>query len=296
MLPTHCTTQAGLPRRRMLPVFGLSIAIHESEGQGGPAVFCLHGNSHEASDFMQLLTGDLGRQVRVVAMDLPGHGSSSRARNPDQACSMAGLIRVVCEVVKMLDLGPTVFVGHSLGGHILTRCAPELVGMVGLLLIGTPPLGSPPRFDLAFLPHASSGYLFQAHLSAAEIHQWAAAQERQCDSERLQHYEDAIQHTDGRCRESLGRSVGLHESMQDECEILRQLKVPVGLVLGEEDLFVNREYCESVPLPNLWRGGVQLMAGSGHAPQMEVPEAFDAVLKVFMATCMLERGVSIWNV
>ena len=61
---------------RVIPLPQADIAIAESEGRG-PAVLLIHGNSSCKQVFRNQLQGAIGREYRLIAMDLPGHGDSS---------------------------------------------------------------------------------------------------------------------------------------------------------------------------------------------------------------------------
>ena len=99
-----------------------AIAVHESAGQGPPVVL-IHGNSSSSRAFSRQLEGPLGRRVRLVAVDLPGHGESDDAKDLS-AYSLPGHARAVRAVVEALDLHEARFVGWSLGGHVTLEMAP----------------------------------------------------------------------------------------------------------------------------------------------------------------------------
>ena len=98
-----------------------AIAVHQSAGQGPPVVL-IHGNSSSSRAFSRQLEG-LGSRVRLVAVDLPGHGESDDAKDPS-AYSLPGHARAVRAVVEALDLHEARFVGWSLGGHVTLEMAP----------------------------------------------------------------------------------------------------------------------------------------------------------------------------
>ena len=63
------------------------------------------------------------------------------------------------------------------------------------------------------------------------------------------------------------------------------MRVPLAVLQGEQEQLVSLDYLRRVPMPTLWRGEVQVIAGSGHAPQWEQPAAFNSLLAAFIADC-----------
>ncbi|MCP1501777.1 pimeloyl-ACP methyl ester carboxylesterase [Curtobacterium herbarum] len=87
----------------------------ETTGKGSETVVLLHGMTGSAESWWRV-TGLLAdRGVRVVAIDLPGHGHSPRS----QAMTLPGAAASVAETLDAMDIRPTVTVGHSFGGLLL---------------------------------------------------------------------------------------------------------------------------------------------------------------------------------
>ncbi len=63
------------------------------------------------------------------------------------------------------------------------------------------------------------------------------------------------------------------------------LPIPLAVVHGAEEQLVNGNYFNTLTMPSLWRGGVQVIPGAGHAPHWEQPEAFNALLGAFLDAC-----------
>lgn len=123
-------------------------AIHWVEAGSGPVVVCIHGLASNHYDFTYAMTEDLARDHRVIALDRPGCGWSTRdgaARAPltEQSAMIAAFL-------KAEGIERPVIVGHSLGGAIgLTMGLehPDQVGALALICPATQEMNeTPPMF------------------------------------------------------------------------------------------------------------------------------------------------------
>lgn len=145
------------------------IAYYESDGKG-PTIFLVHGNSSSGRSYINQLQSELGQKYRLIAMDLPGHGLSDVAADPEATYSLPGYAAVVVEVAEALDASDAIFVGWSLGGHILLEAAERLTEARGIAIFGTPPIADdPPDLENAFLPHSALGLGFTPKLSKEDM-------------------------------------------------------------------------------------------------------------------------------
>jgi len=121
-----------------IDVSGKSVSFRE-EGEGFPAVLMLHGAGGSSIHFSSMLhlMGQHGR--RVVALDLPGHGSSAPLEPPPSPTDLLEAYRdLVAEFAERAGLGRFVLVGHSMGGAIaqlLALACPDR--LESLVLIAT---------------------------------------------------------------------------------------------------------------------------------------------------------------
>ncbi len=83
----------------------------------GPSVVLVHGLGSRSTHWLPL-TRDLGRDHRVVAADLPGHGLASMPA----ALTLEGAADALGRVIAA-EPGPVVLVGHSVGGLVATLAA-----------------------------------------------------------------------------------------------------------------------------------------------------------------------------
>jgi pimeloyl-ACP methyl ester carboxylesterase len=136
---------------RRLELAGVSTPV--LEGGDGPPVILLHGPGEFAAKWMRVVP-QLAETHRVIAPDLPGHGSSEVAEG---ALDADRVLAWLGELIERTCATPPAVVGHLLGGAIAARFAVDhgvrvdrlvLVGSLGLA-----PFRPAPKFALALVRH-----------------------------------------------------------------------------------------------------------------------------------------------
>ena len=110
---------------------GVELAFGYWPGRGLPVV-ALHGLTASHVNFIGVAERVAGRRP-IFALDLRGRGDSDKPAGP---YGLAQHARDVAAAMKVMGLGPSLIVGHSMGAFISTALAaqnPELVA--GLLLV-----------------------------------------------------------------------------------------------------------------------------------------------------------------
>ena len=215
-----------------------TIAGFESAGTGRD-ILLVHGNSSSSQIWQKQLQGPLGAKYRLVAIDLPGHGSSSPAPDPEHGYSGAGYAGCIAAAAKELGLKDAVVVGWSLGGHAVLNAAPSLPMAAGLMIFGTPPISKAPDGFSGF--KGLSATTFTPAPSDAEIAAWLKTVFAP-DYAPLPAFVDAdFRRTDGNARGYLGASVQAGR-FADEVEIVRGLGIPLAIVHGSEEQMVDLGY------------------------------------------------------
>lgn len=263
------------PRTHTLRIGDVEIALREVDNDASPIVL-VHGNSMCARSFDAQLAGPLAKRWRLVAMDLPGHGTSPPARETS-TYTIPSYGSLVAGVLDALELEGALVVGHSLGGH----AAMAAIGhprVAGVLVFGAPPLESASSVPEAFTMPAGVEALFAAEVSAEQARAAAALVASDAFADRVISW---MLETDGRARAHMAAAIGAGE-ISNEVEALTRAAKPFAIVHGSEDPLVSLDYLRSQEsLPGLWRGAVQVIEGAGHSPQMEAPAAFDELVLSF---------------
>jgi pimeloyl-ACP methyl ester carboxylesterase len=87
-----------------------------------PLIIALHGWLDNAASFS--LLAPLLTDYQVVAFDFPGHGHSGDLAYSKEY-SFVNFITIFTQAIEKLTLQPVIFMGHSLGGAILSFIAAE---------------------------------------------------------------------------------------------------------------------------------------------------------------------------
>ncbi|MEO7995856.1 MAG: alpha/beta fold hydrolase BchO [Gemmatimonadaceae bacterium] len=137
--PTWDTLRDRWPNARFSRfVDAAGLRWHVQIAGDGPTIVLLHGSgaaTHTWRDVLPLLA----KSFTVVAMDLPGHGFTSR---PDaSSMSIDNMSALVRGLLRMLDVTPHAMVGHSAGGAIALWLASEwpTASVVGINAALAPP-------------------------------------------------------------------------------------------------------------------------------------------------------------
>jgi pimeloyl-ACP methyl ester carboxylesterase len=120
------------PRGQFVEVAGAR--IHYLDKGSGPPIVILHGLGGQMGNFTYALLERLTGEFRVILMDRPGSGYSTRA--PGATGRLTEQAAIVAQFIRKLGLDRPLLVGHSMGGAIALGVAldhPEAVK--GLALI-----------------------------------------------------------------------------------------------------------------------------------------------------------------
>ena len=255
-------------RQRMIATSHGSLAVEES-GQGGIPVLLIHGNSLCRGVFRNQMQGQIAKNRRLIAFDLPGHGQSSNASDPERSYTRPGLADAAVELLDKLGVTEAIVFGWSLGGHIGIEMIPRFPGMRGLMISGAPPVSH---------NQMSKGFNASSHLGVAGKQEFVESIFGESAEAFLRH---AVERADGRFRKILFEAARAGVGV-DQRQIVEGSPVPLAVLNGGADRFVNLEYFDTVAYANLWEARCHRLSGLGHAPFWEAPGDFDPVLERFL--------------
>jgi pimeloyl-ACP methyl ester carboxylesterase len=127
---------------------GQTLAVDSYGNQSAPSIILLHGLSASRLTYGAVVRHLIETRVdsgaaRVINVDLPGHGESTRADSYD-APSYA---EDIAALIEKVGVQPAVVIGHSLGGVVAMSLAVSRPELVRGLFLEDPPLfeGDPER-------------------------------------------------------------------------------------------------------------------------------------------------------
>jgi len=259
---------------------GQQIAFRQSEGAGRPVIF-VHGNSCSSRTWSNILDGPFGQRHRCLALDLPGHGDSEKAKDSSDY-SLPGYASVLAAFAEATNATNAVIVGWSLGGHIALEAVPALTNAPGFVIFGTPPIASADQMSVAFQPNPAMAFTFAPSISPDEARAYAAAFVAPGSDLDLSETVTDVLKTDGAARAGLGASLA-EGRYADEIAITATLPEPLAILHGAGEQLISLDYLRTLRIPALWRQEIQLIPAAGHAPHLETPGQFTALLQDFIA-------------
>jgi pimeloyl-ACP methyl ester carboxylesterase len=117
--------------RQRVRLHDREIAFRDLPGAGTP-VLLIHGMASSADTWADIPERLSAAGIRVIAIDLPGHGESSRGPGDYSLGAMASTIR---DLLDCLHVERVHVVGHSLGGGIAMQFAYQFPERVDLMVL-----------------------------------------------------------------------------------------------------------------------------------------------------------------
>ena len=115
------------------------IAYRETGDAAGEPVILVHALASDSSSWNMIGSHLAQAGLRVIALDLPGHGRSDRLAR----YSLDSMEDELALAIDRLDVDRFDLIGHSLGGHLALRLAARSPGRVRRLIAVSVPV--PPR-------------------------------------------------------------------------------------------------------------------------------------------------------
>lgn len=254
-----------------------STALHVADsGAGERCVVLLHGyleSMYVWDDFLPLLTD----KVRVITVDIPGHGVSVVS---GEVHTMEWIADVLHDMLDAMGLDKVTMVGHSMGGYIsLAFCAKYPERLDGLVLLSSSPF---PDTELKRENRRREIALVKAGKKDALARVAPETGFAPHNRQRLKSYiEDLVECVHVTEDEGIVALLGGMIARVDQNDMLRTSPVKQLFILGKHDAYISVEAAEEFIALNP-QARVAWLEQSGHMGFIEEPEACAEALLGFV--------------
>ena len=267
---------------------GIKLAYID-EGKGSETILMIHGLGSYLPAWKKNIP-ELSKNYRVIAVDLPGYGKSSKDPHSGLMTFYAG---VIAELIQKLELGPVNLAGHSMGGQISMVLALEKPELVKRLILVDPAgfeafnAGQKNWFKDVMTPNL----VRLTTVEAIETNLASNFYRMPADAQFM--IDDRIAMRDASDFENyclaVARSVN---GMVEEAVLgkIAQIKAPTLIFFGENDMLIPNRYLNPGFTRKIAENGAGLIEGSklimvpkcGHFMMFEKPEVFNSETKKFI--------------
>jgi len=246
---------------------------YERKGRGDTKIIFLHGNSCSLRYFDNQFNDEkLLNSFELIRFDLPGHGLSDKAINTD-TYSVPKLANIFTEFYKKLKLDNAILVGSSVSGNIILEAIEDMQGVKGIVLVGSAPDGLT-EFEV-FLPHPALPLFFKGQLSDDNIKAISDTVFNYSESFGLLNSE--IKKADPKFREIFLPNIEKF-TPKNQIEVIKNTKIPIAIINGENENVLNFDYLKAVPFNNLWKNKMIVIPNTKHFPFVENAKIFNEYL------------------
>lgn len=273
---------AGLPvTERRLRLAGISTAV--LEGGDGPPMILLHGPGEYAAKWMRVIP-NLVTTHRVIAPDLPGHGTSE----VDEGVLDADLVFAwLGELIERTCASPPALVGQVLGGSIAARFAIKHGERIDRLVLvdslGLAPFRPAPKFGLAL-----NAFMAQPTEETHDDLWQQCAYDLDGLREQLgQRWNLLKAYNLDRARTPVLQPV--QRSLMEQFGMpaipptdLAEIAVPTALIWGRHDLATKLQVAEAASARYGW--SLHVIDDCADDPPLEQPETFLDALRIALGT------------
>ena len=264
---------------------GLRVHYRDEGKQDGPVLVLIHGSNASLHTWEQWV-GILGKDYRIISLDLPGHGLTGN--NPAGVYDSASYVRVVDRLLTQLNVDKAVIGGNSMGGGVSWAYALEHPEKIEALLLvdasgqpnarsGEMPLG----FRLMRMPVIKEAARFIAPRSIFESSvKTSMSVQSGIDDKLIDRYWELNRYPGNRTA-TMQRFSSSKSMASGTKERLSTIKVPVLILWGAKDNLIPvtaaKWFAEAMPQAKLI-----IYPNVGHIPMEEIPQKSANDVKIWL--------------
>lgn len=248
-----------------------------------PPLLLLHGFTGSSANWQPFFDA-WGAHLRLIAVDLPGHGRAPAPADPAQYTMQ----HVAAGLLALLDargIERTHLLGYSMGGRLALYLASHHPDRIGKLVLesSSPGLATTVARQERIASDGELANFIEREGIAAFVARWEAlalwnSQQQLSPAVRQSLHEQRLRNSATGLANSLrGMGTGRQPSLWP---LLPDLSLPALLIAGALDtkfVAINREMTALLPDARL-----EIVAGAGHAVHLERPDIFSRCVLDFL--------------
>ena len=250
---------------------------YSSFGIGEKVILLIHGYL-EAIEIWDSFAGKLGKQYKVIAVDLPGSGWSDFGGKT--AITMEFMADVIYDVLQKEGVSKCTVIGHSMGGYAslaLAKNHPDVVEK--LVLMHSSPYGDTPekkehrQREIEIIKQGKKELLSRLNPTRG----FAKENVRRC-VDTIEELAEQIMITEDDAIVATLEGMMLRE---DNCEFFAQAKFPRLMIFGTEDNYIPLELAQKM-IESFPTAEHVIIESAGHMSFIEQPDKTLEVISNFV--------------
>jgi len=272
-------------RNMFVQVNGIRLGIEQrgADGKRGATLVMLHGFTGSAAGWGKHLDTLAAYGLRVIALDLPGHGQSDAPGGPQRYAIEYCQQDILAALQKLgVSPGEALLLGYSMGGRIALYTAFSGFFRALILESASPGLEDPAEREQRRISDEVLAASIERDGVQAFIDRWekqplfASQSTLPPESREALRRQRLSNRASGLAQSLRGVGTGVQPSLYAR---LPALHIPVLLIAGELDTkftAIARSMAQALP-----RSQLRIVSGAGHAVHLERPEEFDSLVEDF---------------